>query len=205
MPLKFRWWTCLFSLLPLIPANAGATSVPRLTFEELIDHSELVVAGQITRSWSDWDSEHKFIWTHYELSVANVEKGTPQSLLVISEPGGVAGSRGMTIAGAVQYRPGERVAVFLQRMPNGYLRTTGWSQGKYVVSRDGRLHGQARLGGLEIVPTNRPPATAGRTATPLTSLEGVSLSELQTRVAAHVAAQGRTNPGRTNPGRSDAK
>ena len=43
---------------------AGATSVPILTFDELAGHSELIVAGEITRSWTGWDGEHKFIWTH---------------------------------------------------------------------------------------------------------------------------------------------
>jgi hypothetical protein len=43
--------TALLSGL-LFAITASATSVPRLTFEEMTDRSELVVSGQITRTWS---------------------------------------------------------------------------------------------------------------------------------------------------------
>ena len=102
--------------LVILP-QAVATSVPSLTFNELTDRSEVIVAGRITRSWSDWDSERKFIWTHYELSVSSVHKGAARIAVTVSEPGGVVGGRGMSIAGSVEYSPGDQVAVFLQRMP----------------------------------------------------------------------------------------
>ena len=124
----------------MILPQALATSVPSLTFDELTDRSEVIVAGRITRSWSDWDSERKFIWTHYELSVSSVHKGAARTAVTVSEPGGVVGGRGMRIAGSVEYSPGDQVAVFLQRMPNGYLRTAGWGQGKYLVDKAGHLH-----------------------------------------------------------------
>ena len=40
--------------------------------------------------------------------------------------------------------------VFLERMPNGYLRTTGWSQGRYTVDPKGLVHGD-KLAGTELV------------------------------------------------------
>jgi len=159
--------------------------VPSLTFEELTDHSELIVSGQITRSWADWDSEHKFIWTHYELSVSGAHKGTPESTVVLSEPGGVVGLQGMDVAGANVYQPGGRVLVFLQRMPNGYLRTTGWSQGKYTVDNTGRLRAEASLRGLDIVSAQKGAAVA----TPLRSLDGMTVTELHERIAAHLQLQ----------------
>lgn len=161
---------------------AGATSVPSLTFEELTDQSELVVSGQVTRSWSAWDSEHKFIWTHHEVAISGVEKGSPGATVTISEPGGVVGDRGMSIAGSVAYRPGEQVAVFLHRMPNGYLRTTGWGQGKYSIGSDGRLHPDGSTPGLEIV-------TSSTRGTSLRTLDGITLDSLRARVTARVAAQ----------------
>src|SRR5580700_2249544 len=139
---------CSLLVALLFACNVSATSVPSLTFEELTDRSELIVSGQVTRSWADWDSEHKFIWTHYELSVSNAQKGTPGLTVELAEPGGVVGIQGMAIAGAVVYQPGDHVLVFLQRMPNGYLRTTGWSQGKYTVDSTGRLHAAGSIGGL---------------------------------------------------------
>jgi hypothetical protein len=180
MVLSVRGWTCKLSIILLWMSNAGATSVPSLSFEQLTDRSELIVSGQIARSWSDWDNAHKFIWTHYELTVFGVQKGSPGTSVVVSEPGGVVGIQGMAIAGAAIYQPGEQVLVFLQRMPNGYLRTTGWTQGKFTVDNAGRLHAAASLAGLEVVTTQK----AATVATPLHVLEGMTVSELRARITA---------------------
>lgn len=181
-----RIWTYVLSITSLWISNAGATSVPSLSFEQLTDRSELIVTGQIARTWTDWDSAHKFIWTHYELTVSAAQKGSPGSTVVLSEPGGVVGIHGMAIAGAVTYQPGERVLVFLERMPNGYLRTTGWSQGKFDVDNAGRLHAELSLGQLEIVSTQKEPA-----GTPLRALDGMTVQELRARIAARLKSQGR--------------
>lgn len=157
---------------------ANATSVPSLSFEELTSQSELIVSGQIARSWTDWDSEHKYIWTHYELGVSSALKGNPGATVVISEPGGVVGLQAMSVAGAPVYQTGEQVVVFLQRVPNGYLRTTGWSQGKFATDKAGLLHGQG-AGGAELVDTKGP-----QRATPLRSLNGMSVAQLRAMIAA---------------------
>ena len=167
---------------------ASATSVPHLSFEDLVDQSELIVSGQVTRSWAAWDSEHKYIWTHSEVAVSGAQKGNPGATVIISEPGGILGDRGMAIAGAVGYAPGENVLTFLQRMPNGYLRTTGWGQGKYLVDAHGRLHGGESLKGIELLQAGKTQATA----TSLKSLEGMGLTDLSTRIAARIRVrQGR--------------
>ena len=169
----------LFASSFLVICSAGATSVEQLSFEELIDHSNLIVSGQVTRAWADWDSEHKFIWTHYEVAVSATHKGTPGSTVVISEAGGVVGDRGMSIAGTISYQPGEKILVFLTRVPNGYLRTTGWSQGKYTVDDKGTLHAASSL----------------RPGTSIAALEGMSAAELHTRVANRLRQQQQTAAG----------
>jgi hypothetical protein len=179
-----RWVYCP-SIALLISLTAGATSVPSLTFEELTDRSELILAGRITRSWSDWDGGHQFIWTHYELIVSTVQKGAPGSTAIVSEPGGVVADRGMAVAGSVAYRPGDQVAVFLERMPNGYLRTAGWGQGKYTVDKTGRLH--ADIHGIEVVRADQKSAVARGTS--LRMLDGIGIGEFRARVAARVTTQ----------------
>lgn len=175
----FARWARLFASSLLLICGAGATSVPQISFEELIDQSNLIVSGEVTRSWTDWDSAQKFIWTHYEVAVSSAHKGTPGSTVVVSEVGGVAGGLRMTVAGTVSYQPGEKVLVFLTRMPNGYLRTTGWGQGKYSVDEKGTLHASASLRGVEMV------QSAGRPAgTSISSLEGMSTAQLHSLVVA---------------------
>jgi hypothetical protein len=164
---------CLITTGFLLAVGAVATSVVQLSLEELIDQSNLIVSGRITRSWTDWDAQHQYIWTHYEISVSNTHKGQPGSTVIISEPGGIIGDRGMTIAGTVSYLTGENVLVFLNRVPNGYLRTTGWGQGGYTVDEKGILHASSSLR----------PGSSGVT------LNGMSISELHQRIASRLRGQ----------------
>jgi hypothetical protein len=170
-------------------STAGATSVSSLSFEELTDRSEVVVTGKINRAWADWDAEHKYIWTHYELGVSAALKGTPGSTLILSEPGGLVGIEGMSIAGSVRYQAGEAVLVFLQRMPNSYLRTTGWSQGKYTVDKAGRLHSAVLPGGLETVDT-KSDSKSHTVATTLRSIDGMRVTDLRGLVLLRIQALG---------------
>ena len=159
----------------------SATSVPGLSFEDLTDRSELIVSGQIVRSWSEWDAEHKFIWTHSELRISGSLKGAAGATVTVSEPGGIVGSQGMTIAGTAIYKPGDQVLLFLSRMPNGYLRTTGWGQGKYNVDAAGRVHADASLGAVELRV-----AGANSAGTSLRTLNGMTLQELTSRIRARL-------------------
>jgi hypothetical protein len=161
-------WARLWAFSLLLVCAAGATSVIPLSFDELVDGSESIVSGEVTRSWADWDAEHKFIWTHYEVAVSAVHKGKPGTTVVVSEVGGVVGDRAMTVAGTVAYQAGEKVMIFLTRVPNGYLRTTGWSQGKYGVDDKGTLRAGSSL----------------RAGTSIASLEGMSTAEVHALVAA---------------------
>ena len=163
----------------LFVCSAGATSVPRITFNELTDKSEVIAAGQVTRTWSDWDATHKYIWTHYELAVSSAYKGAAASRVVISEPGGIVDGIGMLVAGAVGYTPGDQVFVFLERMPNGYLRTTGWGQGQYRVDSRGLVHASESLREENI--------TGG--ANSLGTLEGSRMTDLAGKVAARIRVQ----------------
>jgi hypothetical protein len=170
----------LIALLGLF--TAGATTVQSLSFGELTDRSDLIVSGAVTRTWSDWDAEHKFIWTHNELTVSTTLKGTAGKTVVVSEPGGIVGIQGMTVAGTSVYRAGDKVVLFLSRMPNGYLRTTGWGQGKYSLDDEGRIHADTSLRTLEIS------AGAGSAAESLQTLNGMTLSDLTARVRARTQA-----------------
>ena len=172
---RFERWQVL-PLALLAAGIAGATTIERLSFAEMTDSSEAIVAGQITDSWSAWDSGHKYIWTHYRILVSNSIKGAG-SLVEIAEPGGVVDGIGMKIGGSTDFRRGETVLVFLQRMPNGYLRTAGLGQGKYSVDEAGHLHGAA-LSNVEVLEKGAPRSVV--------SLEGLTLSEAAGQITAQL-------------------
>lgn len=171
----------------LFPA-AFPTTLPQLSFEELTDRSDLVVSGTVNRTWSAWDANHKYIWTHHVIAVSGRLKGAASSTVEVAEPGGVVEGTGMTIAGSVRYQPGENVVIFAQKMPNGFLRTTGWGQGKYTVDKKGSLHADSALRDTDL--TNTLPSV-GQT-TPLRTLDGMNLRDFAARVSNRVQAV-RTN------------
>ncbi len=163
---------------------AQATTLPRLTFEELTDTSDSIITGTVMRSWAAWDAGHHYIWTHYEVAVTGIQKGAKATTVELSEPGGVAEGMGMSIAGSVSYKVGDSVMVFMQRMLNGMVRTTGWGQGKYTVDSRGRLHAEAALKGVEYVDSK----TGAVGVEPLAALDGLTLQEAGLRVAARIRA-----------------
>jgi len=153
-----------------------ATAVARLSLEDMVRSSELIIIGRVTRVWSAWDGQHRFIWTHNEIAVHDAAKGGRGESLVVSEPGGVVNGEGMRIAGAPTYAPGEQVLLFLERVPNGYLRSMGLGQGKLRISADGRVH--LTHSGADFV-------KAGQTGagTAMESLEGAAAAQIRERLA----------------------
>ncbi len=170
---------CVAALVPL----AQATTLQRISFEELTDNSDLIVTGKVTRSWAAWDSGHHYIWTHYAVEVTSAQKGTPGNVVEISEPGGSAEGLTMTIAGTTTYNIGDNVLLFVQKMPNGMLRTTGWGQGKYTVDARGRLRAEVALKGADYVDLK-----TGMGVAPTSTLDGLTLQEAGVRVAARIRA-----------------
>ena len=161
-------------ILQLLCLAARATLVPALNLSGLIDQSEFIVHGRVTQSWAAWDSAHKYIWTHYRLEVIDGVKGNPGSSVTVSEPGGSLDGGSMSISGAPEYAIGETAIVFLYRTPVGYLRATGYAQGKYTVTPEMRVRTNRK--GLELLPRN----FAGGVS--LSALEGLSVADFKARV-----------------------
>jgi hypothetical protein len=161
-------------ILPLIWLAAQATQVPALSVEALIDQSEIIAHGRVTSSWPAWDSGHKYIWTHYRIEVIDPIRGNPGASVVVSEPGGSLDGVSMSISGAPGYAVGEEAIVFLYRTPIGYLRATGYGQGKYAVTPQTRV--RANLKGLETL------KTASAHGISLSTLDGLTITDFKARV-----------------------
>ena len=179
----------LFRLL-FLPFLAGAlahaTLVPRMTLEQAVDDSVLIVQGTVVRTWSAWGDKRQFIWTHYELKVSDALKGLATPNIIISEPGGTVGNTGMQIAGAPRYSVGEEVVLFATPTPIGYLRTAGWGQGKYVIvdARDSdRRVVRSSVRDITLFdPISTAGSPPGHKQTILSRLDGMELSAFKERV-----------------------
>ena len=187
--------TLLFSFALILFLGGSllhATLVPRMSVEQMIDDSELIVHGTVLRSWSGWDRARQFIWTHYELQVSDTMKGLPSVKLVVSEPGGIVGETGMQIAVAPRYEVGEEVVLFLSRTPIGHLRSCGWGQGKFGVRSLGGAGPVVRsaVAGVSFVEApGEPPAGLKKAQTPVASFSGLALAEFKTRLRTLIRAR----------------
>jgi hypothetical protein len=172
----------LFTLLAGFLVAAHAAVVPRIAAEELAAQSERIVHGQVQRSWAAWDAEHKYIWTHYEVAVAELVRGPRAATVTVSEPGGSLDGMNMRTSGTLPYAVGQDAVLFLYRTPIGYWRTVGGPQGKFAVNTQGRVHTDNR--GTAFAE----PAGAGRPGTPLAAFEGIPILDFLARVRRLAAA-----------------
>lgn len=157
--------------------------VPRMSLEEVVDASAAIVHGHVVRTWSAWDEDHRYIWTHYEVQVMDKLKGTANGTIVISEPGGAVGETELQVVGTPKYEVGEEVVLFAEETPIGLLRTCGWGQGKFKVTRTretGKVTVQTGAKGIHLV--ERPTREAKPVGTALSGLDGQELEQFKTRV-----------------------
>jgi len=130
---KFVIWMCLSVALGM------GGILPRYTVAELAGRSQRIVEGRVKRAWTAWDPKHMYIWTHYEVEIAEVLKGSPAATVTVSEPGGAIDGIQQMFSGQVPYSLGEHVVLFLYRTPLGYLRTRGGPQGKFFIQSNASL------------------------------------------------------------------
>lgn len=119
-------------------APTGATTMIRLSTEELTVMSELVIEGTVTDIESRFHTEHQYVYTYVTLDVDRVLKGTaPSGQIVLEELGGDVDGMHVTVPGAPAYAVGERVIVFTEWKANtGHHRTVALAQGKFRVVED---------------------------------------------------------------------
>ena len=172
-------------LVLLVALPAWATLVPTMSVEEMIDESAIVVHGKVWRTWTAWDNERQFIWTHHEILVADTLKGATDGKVVISEPGGTVGEQSMSIAGAPRYRVGEEVILLAYRTPIGYFRTCGWGQGTFSVqagASGAKLVHANRLGVQLVEPLSKGAQGARARGRPAKVLDGLTLDEFKSHL-----------------------
>ena len=155
-------------------AGLAAAVFPRMTAEQLTAQSQLIVEGNVVRSWAAWDSGHKYIWTHYEISVTDQIRGTRSASVTVSEPGGSIDGANQQFGGTVAYSPGEMAFLFLYQTPIGYWRSVGGPQGKFTVDSEGHIHSSVQASTVEV--------RGSAAGTALSSLEGLALADFKTRV-----------------------
>ena len=183
---KFRI-ILLLSLLPthlLLPV-ARATTLARLSVEQLAAGSDAVARVRCVRSESRW--ENGSIWTVATVEIAETLKGNLPAEITVHLPGGRVGHLTATVDGVPKFKSGDDAIVFLQRSSAGGFTVAGWVEGTFRISRDPRT-------GSETVTQDSSAFAVFDAATRAFRVEGIRrmpLAEFHARIAAAVARSGK--------------
>ncbi len=122
----------LFMILVLAAASVGATTLEKLTVEEMAQKATAVVRARATGSASV--QRGSMIYTVYQLQVSEVLKGTlPPGAAEVYVPGGTYGRFRQSIAGSPTLVPGVEYVLFLWASPRGLVHVIGLSQGVFEI------------------------------------------------------------------------
>jgi hypothetical protein len=127
--------------LGLLGAQAAfATTVQKLSLQDLAKRSESIVMAKVSDVTSSWDAGHKEIYTSISLQIVSPVKGRKgESTVTLRQIGGTVGNIASIVPGMPRFTVGEEVVVFLtQKDASGYPWVMGLQQGKYsVVEKNG--------------------------------------------------------------------
>lgn len=116
-------------MLALAAAAAWATTLEKLSVEEMVQQSTAIVRGRATAAGSV--QRGSMIYTVYRLQVSEVLKGAAPA--EVSVPGGTYGRYRQSIAGAPVLEPGVEYVLFLWASPRGLVQVIGLSQGVFQL------------------------------------------------------------------------
>jgi hypothetical protein len=126
-----------FLLVLLIwTGTPGATQIIFQSPQQMGMESVLVVRGRVADVHSYWNESRTKIYTETVIAVDETYKGDGAPTVRVVQPGGVVGNRRMHVHGAVQWKFGEEVLLFLEPLSRGRHRVAGFSQGRFDIERD---------------------------------------------------------------------
>ncbi len=156
---RFRTFIVVtFAVLALgLAQAASATTVQKLTLQELTKKATSIVVGKVVDATSSWDAAKKEIYTFYTVSVSQPVKGSKAGeTITIRQLGGAVGNIASVVPGMPSFKKGEEVVLFLtQEDAAGYPWVMGLQQGKYsVVDQNGAKVVRNDFSGIEFLTPN---------------------------------------------------
>lgn len=120
--------------LAVVSALAGATTLEKLTLDDMVQKSTAIVRARAVSSTSVLRGS--MIYTVYRLQVAEVLKGSiAPGAAEVYVPGGTYGRFRQSIAGSPVLAPGVEYVLFLWASPRGLVQVIGLSQGVFEVTK----------------------------------------------------------------------
>jgi hypothetical protein len=119
-----------------VAAPAAQTFPGPPSVEQLARRADVIVLGEVRTAVGEWDTARRNISTRVELTRAELLKGAAPSPVTFTQLGGRVSRETSVVAGAAEFRPGERVLVFLARRLGGSLEPADLLHGTFSIERD---------------------------------------------------------------------
>src|SRR5262245_44016999 len=132
---------------------AEATTVEKLSLEEMTRRSKKIVVGRCISTESRWNEKNTLILTFSKFSVSEDLKGESSGSITVMTVGGTVNGVTQTVAGTPQFAADQEVVLFLEGTKSGQWQPVGLSQGRYRILRESRTGQQEvvhDLSGLEL-------------------------------------------------------
>lgn len=193
---------CALALVCLLSAGsltARATTLQRLSLEQMTSLSTRILHARAIESHSRWNEEHTQIFTYTTFEVLDsLTDGDLPEQIVVKQFGGKVGHLIVEAHGEPLFRPGEESVLFLvrDRQEPETERIVGLAEGNYRVVRDRASQEKVVVSTTEGASYFNP-----RTQTFTKSTERLRLEELKERVRQLLSTESPEN--REKPGRRE--
>ena len=136
---------CFFILL-LNSTVARATSILRLSFDQLVEQSALVFEGKVVSSEAHWNQQHTRIHTYVKFEISEIIKGRAVSdSITLRFAGGQVGEDHQKFESMIYPLKGESGIYFVERVDINMVNPLiGWSQGHFLINGDKMMTNQHR-------------------------------------------------------------
>ena len=126
----------LLTGLMVMSQEAEATSLKKMSTEQMVDASDLILRGTVAETWTEV-AEGGRIWTRAQVDVTRVYKGDSTiETIVVDQLGGHYAGVTMHVEGATRFSHEEEIVIFLDELESGRISPLGMFTGKYTVRLD---------------------------------------------------------------------
>ena len=132
---RFLWILFLLGLA-LLAAAANATTLARMSFEDLARQATAIARVRCVGAVSKWQDGE--IWTETRFQVVEQSKASLPGMVTVRMIGGTVGHLISRVESVPAFHAGEEAYVFLWAREGEPYRVLGWSQGTFRIARDKR-------------------------------------------------------------------
>jgi hypothetical protein len=129
------YYPVLFAVLLGFVANAAATTLARMSLQDLVNAARVVARVHCVATEARWYNGE--IWTFSSFQVQKVWKGPVPEHFTVRLLGGHVGNLTSVVPGVPRFTAGEELVLFLEPARPADYAVTAWTEGTFRIHRSG--------------------------------------------------------------------